>query len=145
MKQRGFTLLEVLVAMLILSIGLVGLAGLMMTGSKNNQSAYHRSQASWMAYDILDRMRANRPLAQSGGYDLGLGATPTATGTALTDITQWTTQVANALPEGKGAIARSNGITEITVSWNDSRGLGVLKIGGFVGNAAQSVMLRTKL
>ena len=146
MKQRGFTLLEVLVAMLILSIGLVGLAGLMMTGSKNNQSAYHRSQASWMAYDILDRMRANRPLAQSGGYDLGLGATPTATGTALTDLTQWTTQLTAALPDGKGQISRTAaGITEITVSWNDSRGLGVLKIGGYVGNTAQSVMLRTKL
>ena len=145
MKQRGFTLLEVMVAMLIVSIGLVGLAGLLITGSKNNQSAYHRSQASWMAYDILDRMRANRTLAQSGSYDLTLGATPTATGTALTDLTQWTTQLATALPGGKGQISRTGGITEITVRWDDSRGLGVLNSGGFVGNAAQTIMLRTQL
>ena len=146
MKQRGFTLLEVMVAMLIVSIGLVGLAGLLITGSKNNQSAYHRSQASWMAYDILDRMRANRTLAQNGTYNLTVGATPTVTGTALTDLTQWTTQIANALPDGRGGVNvnATLGIIEVTVRWNDSRGLGLAPT-GFVGNVAQSVMLRTKL
>lgn len=147
MKQRGFTLLEVMVAMLIVSIGLVGLAGLLITGSKNNQSAYHRSQASWMAYDILDRMRANRTLAKSGSYDLTLGATPTGTGPALTDLTQWTTQLGTALPGGKGEITRPGGpagIVQVTVMWNDSRGLG-LTSAGLVGNSAQTIILQTQL
>ena len=145
MKQRGFTLLEVMVAMLIVSIGLVGLAGLLITGSKNNQSAYHRSQASWMAYDILDRMRANRTLAKSGSYDLTLGATPTGTSTASTDLTQWTTQLATTLPGGKGEITRPAGIVQVKVSWDDSRGLGLLNSAGFAGNAAQTIILQTQL
>ena len=63
--QRGATLIEVLVAMLVLSIGLLGLAGMQMTALKSNQSAYYRSQATVLAYDIIDRMRANRADARA--------------------------------------------------------------------------------
>ncbi len=55
MKQSGFTLLEIMVAMLVLSIGLLGLAGLMTSSMRNNLSASHRTQATWMASDIIDR------------------------------------------------------------------------------------------
>jgi len=60
MRQSGFTLLEVLVAILVLSIGLLGLAGLMASSIRNNHSAYQRTQATWLAYDMIDRMRVNR-------------------------------------------------------------------------------------
>lgn len=70
--QRGATLIEVLVAMLVLSIGLLGLAGMQMTALKSNQSAYYRSQATVLAYDIIDRMRANRADALNGVYDIAL-------------------------------------------------------------------------
>ena len=58
-KNTGFTLIEVLIAMLVLAVGLLGLAGLQATSLKNNQSAYNRSQATQLAYDIADRMRSN--------------------------------------------------------------------------------------
>ncbi len=58
-NDKGFTLIEVLIAMLILAIGLLGLAGLQATSLRNNMSAYNRSQATLLAYDMADRMRAN--------------------------------------------------------------------------------------
>src|SRR5664280_455779 len=58
-KNSGFTLLEVLIAMLVLAVGLLGLAGLQATSLRNNQSAYNRSQATQLAYDLADRMRNN--------------------------------------------------------------------------------------
>src|SRR4030065_2717121 len=75
-SMRGFTLLEVLVAIVVMSIGLLGLAGLMASSLKNSHSAYQRTQATWLAYDALDRMRANRQVALAGGYHLALGAAP---------------------------------------------------------------------
>ncbi len=57
--NTGFTLIEVLIAMLVLAVGLLGLAGLQATSLRNNQSAYNRSQATQLAYDLADRMRAN--------------------------------------------------------------------------------------
>lgn len=58
-KQSGLSLIEVLIAIVISSIGLLGLAGMQATGLQNNHSAYHRSQATVLAYDIADRMRSN--------------------------------------------------------------------------------------
>ena len=57
---RGFTLIEVLVTLLILAIGLLGVAALQFRGLQYNQDAYVRSQVSFLAYDISDRMRMNR-------------------------------------------------------------------------------------
>jgi type IV pilus assembly protein PilV len=64
-KQNGFTMIELLIALLILAVGLFGMASLMMTSMKSNQSAAMRSQASWLAYDIVERMRLNSDVATS--------------------------------------------------------------------------------
>ncbi|MBI3546356.1 MAG: type IV pilus modification protein PilV [Gammaproteobacteria bacterium] len=69
---RGFSLVEVLVALLVLSIGLMGLAALQTTSLQYNTGSYFRTQATFLAYDILDRMRANSgAIADSNGngYD----------------------------------------------------------------------------
>lgn len=83
-KNSGFTLIEVLISMLVLAVGLLGLAGLQATGIKNNLSAYHRSQASILAYDLADRMRAN--IADAGN----LGATTYKTNDPTTANVQLT-------------------------------------------------------
>ena len=59
-RSQGFTLIEVLIAIIVLSIGLLGLAGLQLTSLRNSNSAYTRSQAVILSYDIVDRIRANR-------------------------------------------------------------------------------------
>lgn len=69
-RQTGFSLIEVLVALLVLSVGLLGLAMLQVTGMKFNSDAYFRTQATILAYDIMDRMRANPKGAGDGSYDI---------------------------------------------------------------------------
>jgi type IV pilus modification protein PilV len=61
MGQHGFTLVEVLVTVVILAVGLLGLAGLQAVSMRNNHSAYERTQAVQLAYDMADRVRANTP------------------------------------------------------------------------------------
>lgn len=129
MKQSGFTLLEVLVAMLVLAIGLLGLAGLVTSAMRNNLSASHRTQATWMAYDIIDRIRANRAAMSSYVTAMGTAATcaaaPSATGTAaVQDIAAWKNQLACVLPAGNGSVSfPSAGQARVVIRWDDSRGL----------------------
>jgi type IV pilus assembly protein PilV len=146
MRQHGFTLLEVLVAMVIVSIGLVGLAGLMMTSAKNNQSAYYRSQASWLAYDIVDRMRANRSVAQNTtNYNIAFQASPSGSGMSFTDLTQWKQELVTALPGGDGEITFPGGVATVKVRWDDSRGLGPSTNANNAGNSAQIITIQTQL
>lgn len=68
---KGFSLIEVLVALLVLSIGLLGLAALQTTSLKFNTDSYMRTQATYFVYDIIDRMRANSDSVVAGGtYDV---------------------------------------------------------------------------
>ena len=111
--QRGFTLIEVLVSALILSLGLVGVAGLQALSLKNNQSAYMRSQASALAYDLADRMRTNVAGANAGFYapaSAALHASCTTTAgcsvqqSAQNDLAEWNAALAANLPMGTGFV-----------------------------------------
>ncbi len=121
-RQGGFSLLEVLIAMLILSVGLLGMAGLQLNALKFNQTATVRSQATLLAYDITDRMRMNRESARSGGYVTGLTDT-VVTGTARNkiDLREWKASVAQQLPSGSGAVQVTGNIVRVTVTWDESR------------------------
>lgn len=152
MKQSGFTLLEILVAMLVLSIGLLGLAGLMASSMRNNLSASHRTQATWMAYDIIDRMRANRANAITGSYTTGLGApvacTVAAPAGTLTvqaqDIAAWKSQLACVLPTGDGSIAVTNAArATVVIQWDDSRG--IIDSGSLANQAVKTFTVETQL
>jgi len=68
-RIRGFTLLEVLIALFVFSLGLVGMAGLMVVSVRTNHSAYMRSQANFIAQGMADRMRANMPGIWANSYD----------------------------------------------------------------------------
>jgi type IV pilus assembly protein PilV len=144
MKQTGFTLLEVLVAMLVLAIGLLGLAGVMTSSMRDNLSASHRTQATWMASGIIDRMRANRLSAIGGSYTTALGSpgacSPVFPGGTIQaqDVAAWKNQLACVLPAGDGAVAvAATGRTTVSIRWNDSRGT--------QGQANQTFIVETQL
>ncbi len=75
--QQGFTLIEAMIAVLVLSIGLLGIASIQMLSLRNSVGSYGRSQATLAAYDIIDRMRANMPGVRANNYLLD-PATPPA-------------------------------------------------------------------
>jgi type IV pilus assembly protein PilV len=137
---QGFTLLEVLIALLVMSIGLLGIGKMMMMSARANDSAYLRSQATALAYTILDAMRANRATALVQGYDTALVApaqrpcavaAPGCTGDqqAENDLFLWTQSLAARLPGGTGTVATvqspdlvtgaTNVTATVTVTWLD--------------------------
>lgn len=125
-QQRGATLIEVLIAIVVLSIGLLGLAGLQVTSVQSNHSAYQRSQASLLANDLADRMRANRTEALTNAYVadyVDSSSSHTVTGTrAAKDLAEWLNSLALKLPDGRGKIEKSGSLVTIHVRWNDNRG-----------------------
>jgi type IV pilus assembly protein PilV len=118
----GFTLVEVLVTMVILSVGLLGVAALHTASLRNNLDSALRSQASALAADIADRMRGNRAVALTGSYDIAIGATRTVVvGSPLADkdVKAWKDALARALPGGDGSIVRTGDVFTITVQWGE--------------------------
>ena len=132
-KQSGFTLLEVLISLVILAIGLLGLSALQVTGLKDNLSAYQRSQATQLTYDIIDRMRANKISAsnyltsymapstatQIAGCSTSAGCN--ASQMAQNDLYEWNTELTDLLPNGKGTITVSGDTYTVSVSWDENR------------------------
>jgi len=135
-NSNGFTIIEVLVAMVILSIGVLGLGVLQLTALQNTQGGHLRSQASILAYDIIDSMRANIPAVTDGNYRIALGAGTPATVNcygsaadcltnqmATSDLNRWRTLLDNYLPAGNGQVESLDlgGTTQVTVTvqWLD--------------------------
>jgi len=129
-SEAGFTLLEILIALLVLSIGLLGVASLQTRGQQFNTAAYLYTQATYLATDIMDRMRDNYDMAsRSGGLNrdelsaaytknLKSDACPaekkcddtigcTALELAEHNLNQWCESL-NALPEGEADIVSEN-------------------------------------
>jgi type IV pilus assembly protein PilV len=116
-KTAGFTLLEILVALIILTIGLLGLASLQATGLRNNHSAYLRSQTTILAYEMVDRMRANRPAVLASLYNLNFtDSAPSGSQPQNVDQQNWLNALANNLPSGDGQIT-CNGTALISDGW----------------------------
>ena len=134
-NSQGFTLLEVLIALVIFSFGLLALAALMAKGLQYNTSALHRSYASSQAYDMADRMRANRLALEDPFYYKDInppaGDPPSCLcddecpcdreAMATFDAWQWNRMNAAVLPSGSGTVKRSGATYTITLRWDDDR------------------------
>lgn len=97
-RQTGVTLIEVLVAIALLSMGLLGLAGLQLRGMQVNQGSAMRSQATIMAEDLADRMRADFSATNSGAF-IGHFTPADSTNAALPQsLTTWLATLSPALP-----------------------------------------------
>ncbi len=116
--MTGFSLLEVLIAVFVLAIGLLGLINLQMTSIKNNQSALFRTSAIILSYDLIDRIRLNR----TADYTLTMATTPSGATRKDTDLIAWTAALADTLPAGDGSVSLSGDIVTVVVQWDDSRG-----------------------
>lgn len=131
--DSGFSLIEVLVALVVLSVGLLGVAALQSTSAQFNTSAYSATQATILAYDMADRVRANRGAAFLNAYNSAFPTTlPTCNdavaGTvAQQDLAAWRRALACALPSGNGEVdctgctAAAGGVLTIRVQWDESR------------------------
>ena len=126
--QSGMTLVEVLVTLVLISVGLLGVAALQLTTLKSNQESYVRSQATMLAADMLDRMRSNQSGFNAGNYDMANDATgfdqAGAAGTvAAADIAAWQAAINRLLPgsdsDAAGRIVRNDRIVTITIRWRE--------------------------
>ncbi|MEX1067012.1 MAG: type IV pilus modification protein PilV [Aquisalimonadaceae bacterium] len=138
--QRGLTLIEVLVTMVVLSIGLLGLAGLQAYALQNNNSAYYASQATILTQDIADRMRANREAALNGQYALRYGdqlvvSSPDPDAPlSERDIATWLSHLRTIFPgvadqRDLGADIRLDGdVISIAIRWLDAHWLADEKV-----------------
>ena len=127
-RSRGFTLLEILIALVILSIGLLGIAALQGVGLRSSHGAYLSSQASLLAYDIADRIRANPGMIAGGTIttDAGdCGVDASSMDLAGADWIEWSCSVQTLLPQGSGSVLRElssiPGASKVTIdlSWQD--------------------------
>ena len=147
-KQKGSSLIEVLVTLTIMAVGLLGLASMQMISLKNINNSQFRTLATAYAYDMAERMRANREGVEDGNYDAidtstavdpgcGTASSCSVAELAKSDAFKWSetiTQgvVSGGLPTGGGSVTRVAGSNtyNIKISWVEQ---GRDNTGGTVG------------
>lgn len=166
--HRGMTLLEVLVSVVLLSVGMLGIASMLMLSGKTNNSSYAKHKATLCIYDMFDRMRANSQIVAGGSYNVsnisssgGPGTVPPpsadcATATcnptqlAAYDTWYWLTRMVSQLPGGSGSISAAAGaisntsVVTITVQWDDSLAQSEVGASSAPGTKANFVQLRVQ-
>ena len=128
--QTGVSLLEVMIAVVLLSLGFLGLAGLQLNSLRNSEGSFQRSLAVVETYAIADAMRADRFKAESNGLSGSQYLTNAGT--------QWGNRLQATLgADATGAVDCNGSLCTITITWNDSRGTG--------GNAEHSMVTEIQL
>jgi len=132
-NQAGTSLIEMMVALFVLAIGLLGVLSMQVKSMQFNQSAYYYAQAVYLANDILESMRSSP--AQADTYLLDLtDVTPASSKNCETSnevcstaemrdwtLNQWRTNVSNTLSAGRSAVSSNGNFYTITVQFDDSR------------------------
>jgi type IV pilus assembly protein PilV len=127
--QAGVSLIEVLIAVLILAFGMLGFALMQTMGVRFAESSNYRTQATNLAYDMLDMMRSNRLLAaQYDAADFSGGVVPTrcdrtaGAASIQQNITTWQCRVRTTLGENANAtVTYTAGVATVVIGWNDQR------------------------
>lgn len=140
-KQKGFSLLEVLISAVVLAVGMLGIASLQLNAIRYNNSAQLRSIAIAQAGNMIDRMMANGEGINAGSYNnisgtpsLPVCSTCTPGQIAQRDVYLWNTGNSQLLPSGQGTIVRSGNQFTVTIRWDNERN-GATGL-GCSGNAA---------
>lgn len=138
---RGVGLIEVLIAVLIMGIGMLGIAALQATSLRNSQSSLERSNAVIQSYAILDAMRANLQGVAGGEYSelrtMQCDLLETADSLGQKDANHWMQSLRGMLGDsdatcGQVTCSAAN-VCTVVVRWNDSRG------GNGTGDEAQEI------
>lgn len=135
-RQHGATLVEVLMAMLLMSFGVLAMTAMQAHAIQHSQTTESRARATLLAHDLADRMRANpAPLGHWEAYDLiatDTPATPTAASAcqgpaactfdemAAADLAQWQQQLASSLPQGRGHVRTVGTHADVWVLWDEA-------------------------
>ena len=135
--QSGATLIEVLVTLLIMSLALMGAAGMQAAAMRLNQGGTFRTQAVFMAADLAERMEANKSGAINGDYVVPASGIPSTAGLSCVsspcssksladfDKSQWEALVSATLPQSTWevtqTVAGNPSIYTINISWVDRR------------------------
>jgi type IV pilus assembly protein PilV len=138
--QRGVSLVEVLVSVVLVTLGLLGAAALQASALRNNQGSYERTQTSILTQGIFDAMRANLAGVDGDGYDTGgwVCTAPNGAGLANTDIARWIGDLQQQIHAGACGNIDCNGrACTVRVRWDDSRAT--------AGSTAHVVEMRAQL
>ncbi|MFK8011655.1 MAG: type IV pilus modification protein PilV [Marinicellaceae bacterium] len=146
-KQKGFTLIEAMIAVVVFSFGLLGVAGVMLVAVKSNHNGYMRTQATFLAHSIVESMRSNSWAVWNNVYNgtyQGYSSTDgmcttnacSCTAAANRDTQKWSNMITNTLTNGQGEIDCDSsgayafacgesdqpylGFCTITITWNES-------------------------
>ncbi|WOX06687.1 type IV pilus modification protein PilV [Microbulbifer pacificus] len=128
-KQLGATMIEVLVTILVLAVGLLGLAATQVMSLKNGNNSHHRYLAALAAHEMAERMRANPDGLELASYDgktvdgsessVDCSSKCSAASLADLDLYDWGQVISNNLPGGEGEIERVGRTVTLTITWNE--------------------------
>ena len=130
-QQSGLGLIEILVTVLVLGIGILGVASTQIVSLQMNSQSQNRSQAVLLAEDILDRIRANPDnpgayaLAEGNAQGADNGAcdtsfVPANATVAANDIAAWENNLACLLPEAERTVAVNGNTVTVTIDWDQN-------------------------
>ncbi len=146
-RQRGELLIEVLISILVLGIGMLGIAAMQAGALRNSESALQRGQAATQIHTILDAMRANRTAALSGSYALSRTCdVPSGSGLAGSDLSNWIEGLHESLSDTAcGTISCSSTTCDVTVDWDDSRATNAGASGNEAGDSQYTITVSARL